>query len=61
MSDQWTIILENEASDDDRPARIRETMTRAQGTLKVLKEVDFLDDDKEQWIYRNEITLNAQD
>ncbi|MEM7703548.1 MAG: hypothetical protein AAF251_16540 [Pseudomonadota bacterium] len=61
MFDQWTIVLEDEASDDDRPARIRETMTRAQGTLKVLKEVDYLDDAKEEWIFRNEITLIAED
>ncbi|MEL6414881.1 MAG: hypothetical protein AAGJ68_15845 [Pseudomonadota bacterium] len=61
MSNQWTIILEDETSDDDRPARIRETMTRAQGTLKVLKEVDYLDDGQEEWIFRNEIILSARD
>ena len=34
-------------------------MTRTGATLSVLKQVDYLDDDKEEWIFRNEITLSA--
>ena len=56
----WTAVLTSEATDGDRPARVRETMVRDAGSLKVLKEVDFLDDDKDEWMLRNEITLAAK-
>ncbi|MEO0688890.1 MAG: hypothetical protein AAFY51_01190 [Pseudomonadota bacterium] len=56
----WGIVLTDESNDDNRPARIRETMTRHQSVLTVLKEVDYLDDDKEEWEFRNQITLTAQ-
>lgn len=61
MAQEWTAVLAEDGTDDGRPARIRETMTRAQGTLKVMKEVDYLDDDREQWEFRNEISLTAVD
>lgn len=61
MSQQWTLVLSDEFKDDGRPARMRETMRRAEGTLTILKEVDYLDDDKEEWTFRNEITLLAAD
>ena len=35
-------------------------MVRDAGSRKVLKEVDFLDDDKDEWMFRNEITLAAK-
>ncbi|MEM9312408.1 MAG: hypothetical protein AAGA34_13280 [Pseudomonadota bacterium] len=61
MPNQWTVVLDDEFTDDGRPARVRETMRRAEGTLKILKEVDYLDDDKEEWLFRNEIRLSAAD
>lgn len=61
MPQQWTLVLSDEFKDDGRPARMRETMRRAEGTLTILKEVDYLDDDKEEWVFRNEITLLAAD
>lgn len=60
MPQQWTLVMDDEFNDDGRPARIRETMVRSEGTLSVLKEVDFLDDEKEEWIFRNAITLAAK-
>ncbi|MEO0871379.1 MAG: hypothetical protein AAFY19_05375, partial [Pseudomonadota bacterium] len=60
LAQQWTLVMDHEFNDDGRPARIRETMVRSQGTLSVLKEVDYLDDDKEEWVFRNEITLAAK-
>jgi len=59
LPNQWTVVLDGETTDGNRPARVRETMVRAEGTLSVLKEVDYLDDDKKEWIFRNEITLAA--
>jgi len=59
LPNQWTLVLDDEFSDDNRPARIRETMTRSEGTLTVVKEVDYLDDESEEWIFRNKITLSA--
>ncbi|MEM1197464.1 MAG: hypothetical protein AAGH57_15285 [Pseudomonadota bacterium] len=61
MPQRWTLVLSDEFKDDGRPARMRETMRRAEGTLTILKEVDYLDDDKEEWVFRNEITLLAAD
>ncbi|MEM6857303.1 MAG: hypothetical protein AAF559_05480 [Pseudomonadota bacterium] len=60
LPQQWTLVMDDASNDDGRPARIRETMVRSEGTLNVLKEVDYLDDDKEEWIFRNEITLAAK-
>ena len=56
----WTAVLTSEAIDGNRPARVRETMVRDEGSLKVLKEVDYLDDSKDEWMFRNEITLAAK-
>ena len=60
MPQQWTLVMDDEFNDDGRPARVRETMVRSEGTLSVLKEVDYLDDDKEEWVFRNKITLAAK-
>lgn len=38
-ADHWTIVIETTGRDNDRPARIRETLTLAGTTLTVLKEV----------------------
>ena len=55
----WTAVLTSEMQDDGRPSQVRETMVRDGDNLTVLKEVDYLDDDKEDWIFRNTITLSA--
>ena len=43
--------------DDDRPALIRVTTNRAGAKLTSLKEVDFTDDSKTEWLVRNRTTL----
>lgn len=53
----WTIISAADANDDDRPARIRITITREGDKMTSLKEVDFSDDTSESWLQRNRQTL----
>ena len=53
----WTVIAETDGEDDQRPARIRETTTRNGAELVTLKEIDFSDDDKEEWLQRNRTVL----
>ena len=53
----WTVIAETDGEDDSRPATIRETTTRTGAELVTLKEVDFGDDDKEEWLQRNRTVL----
>jgi hypothetical protein len=54
----WTMIEETDAKDDNRPARLRLTTVRDGARLQTLKQVDFLDDAKQEWLSRNRITLN---
>ena len=54
---QWTVVATRTGSDDDRPANIRETLTRVGDTLTSLKEVDFTDDASEAWLQRNRTVL----
>jgi hypothetical protein len=56
-AEHWTIRAEQDGTDDDRPARIRETTTRDGASLVTLKEVDFLDEPGEQWFSRNRSVL----
>lgn len=49
----WVLVSEADGRDDNRPARIRETTTRAGDTVTTLKEVDFTDDNKNEWLSRN--------
>jgi hypothetical protein len=56
----WMMIEERTGTDDDRRAKIRETMTRDGARLTTLKEVDFLDDGAETWISRNRSTLDRR-
>lgn len=56
-AEHWTILSTRDATDDDRPARIRETTTRDGASLVTLKEVDFLDDAGEAWFSRNRSVL----
>ncbi len=53
----WTIVEESKAQDDNRPAMLRLTTVRDGDRLETLKEVDFLDDDKTQWLVRNRTRL----
>ncbi len=56
----WTTIEETEGRDDDRPARIRVTTVRDGDALETLKEVDFLDDKKAEWLARNRTKLTRK-
>lgn len=56
-AEHWTVIAEEEATDDDRPALIRSTTVRDGDRLTTLKEVDFTDDENEEWLVRNRSTL----
>lgn len=53
----WTMVEEVKAEDDDRPATLRLTTIRSGNKLETLKQVDFLDDDKQEWITRNRTRL----
>jgi hypothetical protein len=55
----WTMVEEVLAKDDDRPAILRITTTRDGDTLVALKQVDFQDDDKSEWLSRNRTKLTA--
>lgn len=56
----WTMLALSEGKDDDRPARIRQTITRDGVNLVSLKEVDFLDDAGEEWLTRNRSVLTRK-
>ncbi len=54
---RWTIIEEVKAQDDNRPAMLRITTVRDGDKVETLKQVDFLDDSKQEWISRNRTKL----
>jgi hypothetical protein len=56
----WTMIEETDGMDDNRPARLRLTTVRSGDSLQTLKEVDFLDDKKDEWLARNRTTLTRK-
>ena len=56
-STRWTLVETESATDDNRPATIRLTTGRDGGKLVTLKEVDFTDDKKAEWLVRNRTTL----
>ncbi len=58
--DRWTLVETRDGTDDNRPARIRETTTRDGATMVTLKEVDFLDDAGAAWLTRNRTTLTHE-
>ena len=47
-----TLVVETDGEDDNRPARLRETITVGRGSLRVLKEVRF--GTSAPWLYRHE-------
>ena len=53
----WTLIETETVTDDNRTATIRLTTVRDGGKLVTLKEVDFTDDTKADWLVRNRTTL----
>lgn len=53
----WTMIEQATGEDDERPATLRLTTLRDGDRVETLKEVDFLDDDKTEWLTRNRIRL----
>jgi len=53
----WTLVETIAGTDDDRPATLRLTTTRDGASLMTLKEVDFTDDAKAEWLARNRTTL----
>jgi hypothetical protein len=53
----WTMIEETRGRDDNRPAMLRLTTVRNGDSLETLKEVDFLDDKKTEWMKRNRTRL----
>lgn len=53
----WTMVEETRGQDDNRPATLRLTTVRDGERLETLKEVDFLDDDKAEWLVRNRTRL----
>lgn len=58
-SEHWTLVETINGSDDDRPAIIRLTTTRDGRSLITLKEVNFADDAKAEWLTRNRTLLSA--
>ena len=53
----WTLVETETATDDNRPATIRLTTVRDGAKLVTLKEVDFSDDAKAEWLVRNRTAL----
>ena len=56
-STHWTLIETATATDNNRPATLRLTTVRDGGKMVTLKEVDFTDDTKAEWLVRNRTTL----
>ena len=54
---RWTMIEETQGSDDNRPALLRITTIRDGDSLQSLKQVDFQDDEKVEWLSRNRTKL----
>jgi hypothetical protein len=53
----WTMVEETLATDDSRPALLRITTTRNGDSVEALKQVDFQDDNKVEWLSRNRTRL----
>ncbi|MGL5837836.1 MAG: hypothetical protein ACRCY3_04970 [Sphingorhabdus sp.] len=51
------MIEEVLGKDDDRPAILRITTKRDGDRIEALKQVDFQDDDKIEWLSRNRTKL----
>jgi hypothetical protein len=53
----WTMVEETLGKDDNRPAMLRLTTTRDGDKVETVKQIDFQDDDKAEWITRNRTRL----
>ena len=53
----FVLVFESDAEDGGRPARIRVTLTFKDNLYTTLKEVDFTDDAKTEWLTRNRSVL----
>jgi hypothetical protein len=56
-STRWTMIEEVLGKDNNRPALLKITTKRDGDSLESLKQVDFQDDDKAEWLSRNRTRL----
>ena len=56
----WKMIETSSGNDDDRPATLRLTTIRTGNKLVTLKEVNFSDDQKTEWLVRNRTTLERR-
>lgn len=56
--ESWTLVFEHTGEDDNRPARIRSTMTRDGARLTTEKEIDFQDDKVDKLEFRNRTVLS---
>lgn len=54
----WTMVEETLGKDDNRPAILRLTTTRDGDRIETIKQIDFQDDDKAEWVTRNRTRLN---
>ena len=57
----WIYVFEDEGRDDGRPALIRRTFSLENEVYTQRKDVDFLDDDRAEYIFRNETVLRRTD
>ncbi|MGB7656002.1 MAG: hypothetical protein WBL74_11030 [Novosphingobium sp.] len=53
----WTMVTLETRIDGNSPAQVRETTTRDGASMITLKEVNPLDDDKDEWLPRNRTVL----
>jgi hypothetical protein len=53
----WVMIEETLGKDNNRPATLRLTTTRNGDKIETLKQVDFQDDEKAEWLTRNRTRL----
>jgi len=49
----WTVIEETKSMDDNRLAMLRLTTVHKGDALETVQQIDFLDDEKTEWITRN--------
>ena len=57
----WVMVSEGAGMDANRPAILRLTTTRDGARVATVKEVDFTDDDKAEWLTRNRTTMTKME
>jgi hypothetical protein len=58
-STHWTMVEEVMGQDNNRPAILRITTKRDGDSMEALKQIDFQDDDKDEWLSRNRTKLKV--